>query len=591
MKKFYEKAEAYLYRKESGRWLLAVFLIIVLYGILSGFSAIRFDTNDDSTIVNSIIYAAEKPVTGLTSFMYINYFLGAFLAFFYRNFRNVPWYDLYSVAVLVLSGTVILKNVLREGYKNRKSFWKILLLILSLSIILFALIFQRIQFTTTAAAAGAAALVSYLCLEEKGKSRILDFVLIWLLFHMCMFQRETVGYVILAFFLLLVGIDVLKWIFRDKNFRQMRGRFLFSVLLLASLLLTTAYSEYLDSFSEEGEEFREYSDLRVRYMDYDVPSYQENPELYEKAGWDETLYIMVSNWYFMDERYNTDSLREILGAQGKDGEETGELSPAAEAGTTWLKLVRENREVPLKLLLLTVLAAAGFVLYFKQNRKKESVWSILVILGSVLGSALMYLYLCLKGRLPLRVFDTVMIPAVFLVVICVLRISAGQSADKKIQRWRTGISAVLAAVFLGVTCVMLTKIFDAEAEAQYQIENGRQVLLNEFASENQNDIYIYDTTLSIVGESIFSQTAGAQVDNLFFWGGTSMFSNGWYEKLEKNGLTELHSKDWFRDNVYFMTRSEDMIYVLNKYLGTLFDNVNFQVTDTVGDIFVVKFTN
>ena len=90
MKKFYEKAEAYLYRKESGRWLLAVFLIIVLYGILSGFSAIRFDTNDDSTIVNSIIYAAEKPVTGLTSFMYINYFLGAFLAFFYRNFRNVP---------------------------------------------------------------------------------------------------------------------------------------------------------------------------------------------------------------------------------------------------------------------------------------------------------------------------------------------------------------------------------------------------------------------------------------------------------------------------------------------------------------------
>ena len=172
-----------------------------------------------------------------------------------------------------------------------------------------------------------------------------------------------------------------------------------------------------------------------------------------------------------------------------------------------------------------------------------------------------------------------------------MRISVGQSADKKIQRWRTGISAALAAVFLGVTCVMLTKIFDAEAEAQYQIENGRQVLLNEFASENQNDIYIYDTTLSIVGESIFSQTAGAQVDNLFFWGGTSMFSNGWYEKLEKNGLTELHSKDWFRDNVYFMTRSEDMIYVLNKYLGTLFDNVNFQVTDTVGDIFVVKFTN
>ena len=588
MKTYCEKVKDFLYGKESGRWILSALLIVVLYGVLFQFSVIRYSTNDDNTIVNSIIYAAEQPETAPVGFMYINYFLGVFLAFFYRNFGNVPWYDLYSVGVLLLSGVIIFKNILKEGYKSHKSFWGLIFLIFILFFALLAAIFQQVQFTTTAAAAGTAALVSFLCLDEKGKSRIADLLIAWIFFHACMFQRQMVGYVILAFFILLLVVDVVRCLCRYKNLCQVKFKILFSILLFASIWLTGASSEQLNSGYNESEEFEEYSDLRVRYMDYNVDAYLTYPEIYEEAGWDENLCVMVKNWYFMDKRYNVDTLREILEVVDRPENREEDVVSWSDAGKIWKYLLESERRAQLELCFALVLFALGMI-QFLRNREEANIWRALVIAGSWAGSALMYLYLCFSGRLPLRVFEAIMLPAAVLTIISIIQMTEKPS----VQRKRCGMKGVkigTMVIFLAITAGIAGELFDREAQERYQEERNRLISMKEFCAENDENVYIYDNTLT-GGEPIFYRSKNNTVYNCFFWGGTSMFSQSYYANLEKNGLQELHSEDWFRDNVYYLTQNQEMIYVLYNYLDGIFENVSFELQETIGNILVAKFTN
>lgn len=70
-----------------------------------------------------------------------------------------------------------------------------------------------------------------------------------------------------------------------------------------------------------------------------------------------------------------------------------------------------------------------------------------------------------------------------------------------------------------------------------------------------------------------------------------MFSQSYYANLGKNGLQELHSEDWFRENVYYLTQNQEMLYILYNYLDGIFENVSFELQETIGNILVVKFTN
>ena len=580
----FRKIKNYLYRRESGRWLISFFLILIFYAILFQYSVIRFGTNDDNTIINSIISFAEQP--GDTGFMYINYFLGVFLAFLYRNIRTVPWYDIYSVMVLIFSGVIIFKSILKAGYRADKNFGKIIFLLAVFFMVMLAPAFQQVQFTTTAAAAGTAALVNFLCVDQNGRVRILDLIITWLLFHISMFQREMVGYVILAFFLLVIGVNMIRSLCRKKNLIPEKGNILFALFLIASLFLTIVSSNYFNVNTGESEEFERYSDLRVRYMDYNVQAYLTYPEIFEEVGWDEELCAMVSSWYFMDQRYNAETLEKILEVVDQPSQ-IGE-GVLQEADSVWKDLVRSEKIVQFELLFLVLLLVGGLAWCLK-NKREETVWNVLVILGSCLGCAVLLFYLCLRGRLPLRVFESIMLPAASLVLPSSIQIQGDSLQKTKGKRAAIGISLAGLILLTVPAAGMLTQLFDRETQEVCQEDREKLISMKQYALQNRNNVYIYDESLT-GGEPIFYRTTDNTVYNCFFWGGTSMFSQSYYTNLEKNGLEDLHSEDWFRDNVYYLTHDSEMIYVLKNYLESVFDNVDFEIIQTIGNIVVVKYT-
>ena len=68
-----------------------------------------------------------------------------------------------------------------------------------------------------------------------------------------------------------------------------------------------------------------------------------------------------------------------------------------------------------------------------------------------------------------------------------------------------------------------------------------------------------------------------------------MFSEMYEKNLEKNGLSQLKSEDWFRENVYFLAGDGEREYVLYNYLNEKYGNVDFYMVDCIGDIKVVQF--
>ena len=54
-------------------------------------------------------------------------------------------------------------------------------------------------------------------------------------------------------------------------------------------------------------------------------------------------------------------------------------------------------------------------------------------------------------------------------------------------------------------------------------------------------------------------------------------------------MTELHSQDWFRDNVYYLAMDDEKIAILGHYLNDRYDNVVYDIVDSIGNIKVTKF--
>ncbi len=568
----------FLYEKEIGRWILAGLGVLLIYILIYKFSTVRFATNDDNTIINSIIYSSEQSGLGEKSFMYIHFLLGIPLSLLYKYIRNVPWYDLYSVLIVALSLIIIWKAVIKECYKKGIGLISAVFILSVMQIILFSIPIQQVQFTTTAGVIGTAAIVNYLCMEKKS-----GFWLTWLLVLLGFFQRTMVGYVILAFLLVLIVGDFILILMKKKWSKESGIYLLIFLLLPVSVLALGRMDENYRSQNEGSEEFQEYSALRVQYMDYGDRNYWDNSQIYKEAGWDEKLCVMVSCWYFMDERYNTENLEKILSHFDKVEEE--HINISEQVKSIWSEL--SETTVVKCILVLTLILCLVYSEVQKSILNNRWIFN-LVILGVLAGCVVMILYLCLRGRLPLRVFMTIFMPVDL--ILAVINIQNWPSAkwknlNKIVKRGGQAVSGIVIAVL----CLSMAKgLFIPAVQDEQQQERNRLIDMKQYVNAQKQNIYIYGDDLT-GGEPIFYRTTENTAYNCFFWGGTSMFSDMYYSYLEKNGLTELHSQDWFRDNVYYLAMDDEKIAILGHYLNDRYDNVVYDIVDSIGNIKVTKF--
>lgn len=176
--------------------------------------------------------------------------------------------------------------------------------------IVYALTFKysfcSINFTTTGAFISATATFYLLYLlkdnDKKRKFLFRSLAIIYLLFG-TLFRQEIL-YVALVFFALATLIILINKIKlnKDNNTKQnAKGLFTFlkpyliTLLILAVVgLLLILFSNLICNLDKRTKEYFKYNEVRSSIMDYELPSYDENKNLYSSLGLDENDYYLLA---------------------------------------------------------------------------------------------------------------------------------------------------------------------------------------------------------------------------------------------------------------------------------------------------------
>lgn len=552
---------------------ISIIITGIFFFIIYCTSPVVFFINDDENIMYTLAGYYTNGIPGDHSF--VNYLLGRGISTLYSWLPSVPWYGVFHVMVLFTSITAIGYTILKESSVRKLLPILAVCLFACITLLCFTFPVTLMQFTVTSAIAGTAA-VALLLAGGAGNS-ILSVVFMVL----CYLHRKNTGNVILCFYALTAAYQFLRNLLKKKQEKlNISGMSVLKpvialVLAVACIFGCVFISESVVRTTDEWDAFYEYDEARFKVTDYDHDSFSENPEMYEQMGWTASLYRLScsSFLFFMDERINADSFNTIsaTGYQSTD-------SSLKECVDNFIKLITGETQAMICLVLIMVLFLLVALLSIKNIKK---LWlEVLLAEGAVLGAGVMILYLCWKGRFILRAFQTIAYPTIVILAIVLLRVM-GAIMTKKPGKPAIIVGSVLLLV-AGLVTVNLGHGLMAESRElahSRQVKSNRTHAVEEYAIENPENMYIYDTSLTF-RYSPFVTYVDAYPSNVSYWGGMGWNSPTLLDQAEQNGIDKMQSDIFFRDDVYYVSYSG---YTTGN--GTPIKDVFMDyMTETYGDV-------
>lgn len=269
------------YKSDRARLLFAILLNLAFLAVLLLCFEVRFEENDDLTV--------QKYLDGQTAVkspfvIYINYFLARLLIVLYNASGNaLPMFSLLQYSMLLLSFTGLSWLLFRRLELLPAA-------AASLGILCFfgADSYLALTYTKTAgiATAGGAGLMLAGAMEKGGVKKWLPIVLgaVLLLFALMMRDKEFA-----ACAALMVPLGL--WALGEKAREAPKGRklrsaasFLLPFVLTAVLAGGLFISNELIWDNSEYSGYKEFNTQRSRFVDYNVPEYEQMPEAYDSRG-------------------------------------------------------------------------------------------------------------------------------------------------------------------------------------------------------------------------------------------------------------------------------------------------------------------
>ena len=414
--------------------------------------------------------------------------------------------------------------------------------------------------------------------RDSRKSIVMDSFFSGLALLFCFLQRKDTGICILCFWALALFYLLIKY--KKRNLLKKTGIILLSTTIALSAVWGTSLWNDSIRHHSESEEFLDFNTSRSNYIDYPHQSYDENPQRYQAVGWDRSLAVLVDNWFFMDERVNTQALKALSGLN--DITEEREIGLKTKIynmlKTGWNELRSNQRYYPI--LIMLFLIAVLLIVFFIINRNKPL--EFFVAICSILGAILLCCYLCWQGRFLFRTFDIIAIPLVIYLIIMSIDIFTPSSNSSKIK-WRI-FGGILGLLYL-VPCVWNAFLeYDPQANT-IKLESIRKTnILETYIAQNESNLYIGDFSV-MDNINPYVHFDGQYPSNFMAWGGSTYYSNIYYRTLENNGRVSLYADAFLEDHVYYVTTVESiqsalfLEYMYKKY-GTMKCKVVKQIEGT-----------
>lgn len=450
--------------------------------------------NDDVTMRGILAGACTGAPDGHA--VYMRYSLTVLLAALYRLAEGlhlfVPWFDLFLGGCILLAGAGILVNcrVLGQGRHIRVR----LALALAGILIFVGLLLPHylyMHYTVVAAILAGSALF----LWGTGHGRGLPVALLVL----CYLVRSQVFFLALPFLLVAVldGLtengSVSSTGEPESSLWGRLGKMALPTLLpLLALGAVVAVFWGVDCVgygSPQWREYREYNDSRTRLYDYtDFLSTDRYQEIYEQLGLDRQQYQVLAHY-------------DILLDQDLDGEVLERTVQRIEdlrentAGSGYLRQCLKSYYLHVRYdgrpYSLIWAGAWGLLLIVLAAGRK---WRKLPLLAALLlGRSLIWVYLIARGRFPERIWLSLYLIEICLLLGMLLRECVGlrEAAAGGRKRWTAAGCLALCLALLGITA--LGQLPETSRRANEQREKQKQWnLLTESLEKRTEELYLMD---------------------------------------------------------------------------------------------------
>lgn len=548
--KFINKSKAFvnrLYNNQGGQLLISVFITALCFAVLYFTHEIYWYSPDD--VEAKMLVSGCYSGTPTFSAPFLNAFLGYFFTFLYSITDVISWYTIFHIVLIFVTAASIFRLTFLIFNRKKISVLVPILLCVVLFFSIFAHSILYMVFTVNAVLIGCAAiaLIFIADLNYDNRLRYVDYIFSGIFLILSFLLRYQCGLVIFCFWILTILYTIAKGK-KDNaiNFVKIIKLIVFSILVFfIAVLLYKASGNIRAKY--ESDYYLSFNSYRSKFLDYETVSWYSNKDFYEQMGWDEDFYFLAKNsWFFMDERLNLDSLKEInsLTAEGNYG-----LTLKEKIYSIYDITVTNTIGLSLTLLIIVLFITILFMFGLSRERKKHLL-KLLFAVCACGGATIMILYLAFKGRFLLHVYKTVAFPLITILLTIFYNMINKKSADStKSTKCITKSVAIIASIIIIVSTGISLYSSYTSSEVVYENWSRSMEELEDFAAENPDKIFVHNNFVNLKAFSSY-KSADQAASNIVRWGTCIDYSVEYYVFWNSHGYEEFYSKNFFDDNVY-----------------------------------------
>lgn len=436
-------------KKWQSRGIWTVFLLLLMAAAGCAAAPVYY-LNDDVTMRGILSGACTGTPDGHA--VYMKYPLTGVLAGLYRITGRlgifVPWFDLFLAGCILLTGAVMLA-VCRELWQGAPIPERLAALLTGCLVFAALLLPQylRLHYTIVAAILAGGALLAWTAGTARGAALPM--------MGLCYLVRSQVFFLSLPFLLVAVLYDLLCAVRKDSpsggvSLRRYLGQQGTALLILALLTGMFWGIDRIGYGSEAWQSYREYNASRTELYDYtDLLSTDRYQERYEELGLDREQYQVLSHYdTVLDRNLDAQTLDRVAGSILRMSENAESGQGVREWMGAYYRHVRYDGR-PYSLIWAGCFAVLLILLALRGR------WAGLLLLAALAaGRSLIWIYLMARGRFPERVWLSLYLIEICLLLGMLLRECAGtekvSGAGLK-RRAALGAMALCAALLGSVT--------------------------------------------------------------------------------------------------------------------------------------------
>ncbi len=409
------------------------------------------------------------------------------------------------------------------------------------------------------------------------------------------FYRIDIFYSVFAIFVVFIFVILLSFLKRPlfKNIKSILLKvFKVKNIVLFMLILVSVFSfEFLSQCiirSENGMNYYyEYNPARANVIDYEMPSYENHKDEYEKIGFSENDLKMLQSWYFDDEgATDLETLKELHQIQ-LDNKISLEYLVKNMISVTVKWIVTLSSEGII--MLLFIILCIGVLVCYKRKS-----WLFVILIGCI--SCLLYFYLWYKGRYVYRALFSIWFTASIFLLYSTVLMEKRKWFSKITKNRKTNITLGVVAIFISIFAVLpIHKSINEMLPINQSDFNKIANLYNYIESSDNMNFALSSTVYNYFKDSVgLTHPLIVVQDKIYnkcaYYTNSYYAHPSYYKFLKKFNVNNLYRDIIDNDKFYFVDNEEN-IDVFIKYLNDYYSNgktIYYKTVKKVDDFLICK---